>query len=117
MHQHLGDGDGGEGVHDHWPPLPPSEHLHQVCVPESKVEREKGSKGEGEEGEGALEVSRAGGEEEQLFSKPGPGKDLGLKWGPGWRDGREQRQEMEDLLKLLTEHSSVPADVGLALSQ
>ena len=74
MQLHLGHGDGRQGIHHHRPPLPPSEHLDQVCVPEGKVEREKGSKGEREEGEGALEVSRAGREEEQLFSKPGPGK-------------------------------------------
>ena len=78
MQRHLGHGDGRQGIHHHRPPLPPSEHLDQVCVPEGKVEREKGSKGEREEGEGALEVSRAGGEEEQLFSKPGPAKDFSV---------------------------------------
>ena len=43
----------------------------EVC---GEVEGEKGAKGECEQGEGGLEVSRAGGEEEQVFSKPGPGK-------------------------------------------
>ena len=84
MHQHLGHRDGGQGVHDHGPLLPPSEHLDQVCLPESKVEQEKGSEGEHEEGEGALEVIRVGGEEEELFSKPGKtGKGFRVKNGPG----------------------------------
>jgi len=69
----LGHRDGGqEGVHDHGPLLPPSEHLDQIGLPESKVEQEKASEGEDEEGEGALEVIRVGGEEEEVFSKPGP---------------------------------------------
>ena len=95
MHQHLGHRDGGQGVHDHGPLLPPSEHLDQIGLPESKVEQEKASEGEHEEGEGALDVIRVGGEEEELFSKPGPaGKGFRVKKGPGWN--RVERQKRED---------------------
>ena len=76
-------------MQDERPPLPPSEHLHQVGVAQHEVEKKKGSEDEGEKSNEALKIGGTRVEEEEFLSNPRPARDQDTNQASDWRRKKE----------------------------
>ena len=88
--------DGDQGFQDEGPPLPPSEHLHQVGVAQHEVEKKKGSEDEGKKSNKALKVGGTRVEEEEFLSNPRPARDQDLYQASDWREGRKSDRRLKE---------------------